>query len=91
MGPLYRASDIANYFLDRAQQGDAITQMKVQKLVYFAHWWHLGITKNPLIRYQVEAWSYGPSFLPCLTTSRIGEPTLSRSLSRPLSSYAAAH
>lgn len=60
MGPPYKASVIANYFLSRAGREDPITQMKVQKLVYFAHGWHLGITKRPLINEQVEAWPYGP-------------------------------
>ena len=55
----YRACAIANYFLERAER-EPITQMKVQKLVYFAHGWHLGITQKPLINEQVEAWPYGP-------------------------------
>jgi uncharacterized phage-associated protein len=34
--------------------------MQVQKLVYFAHGWHLAITGEPLIDEQVEAWKWGP-------------------------------
>ena len=34
--------------------------MKVNKLVYIAHGWHLGFNGNPLIRERVEAWQYGP-------------------------------
>lgn len=34
--------------------------MQVQKLVYFAHGWHLAIKGAPLINEQVEAWSFGP-------------------------------
>jgi uncharacterized phage-associated protein len=34
--------------------------MKVQKLVYFAHGWHLGREAGPLISEPIEAWDYGP-------------------------------
>ncbi len=60
MATPYRACAIANYFLERAGRERPITHMKVQKLVYFAHGWHLGITQKPLINEQVEAWYYGP-------------------------------
>jgi uncharacterized phage-associated protein len=57
----YDAIAIANYFLDLAKErGQSLTPMKVQKLVYFAHGWHLAIKGTPLIDEQVEAWSYGP-------------------------------
>lgn len=52
---------IANFFLELAQaSGDAITPMKLQKLVYYAHGWYVGFTGNPLINEPVEAWQYGP-------------------------------
>lgn len=41
-------------------EGVSITPMKVLKLVYIAHGWHLGIRKEPLITEQTEAWKYGP-------------------------------
>lgn len=34
--------------------------MKLQKLVYIAHGWHLAITDGALIYERVEAWPYGP-------------------------------
>ncbi|WP_205760954.1 Panacea domain-containing protein [Luteolibacter luteus] len=34
--------------------------MKLLKLVYIAHGWHLGLTQTPLIDESVEAWRYGP-------------------------------
>lgn len=34
--------------------------MKLQKLVYFANGWNLGVSQEPLIDEQVEAWQYGP-------------------------------
>jgi uncharacterized phage-associated protein len=58
---LYDAKAIANFFLHEAENhGASLTQMKLQKLVYFAHGWHLGITNDPLLNEQVQAWSFGP-------------------------------
>lgn len=34
--------------------------MKLVKLVYLAHGWHLGLTEVPLILDKVQAWKYGP-------------------------------
>ena len=34
--------------------------MKLLKLVYIAHGWHLAQTGQPLFRESVEAWRYGP-------------------------------
>jgi uncharacterized phage-associated protein len=52
---------IANYFLDLARKnGDPISPMKLQKLVYYAHGWYAGYTQQPLINEEIEAWQYGP-------------------------------
>lgn len=54
---------VANYFV---QQGKAdkknIDLLKLVKLVYIAHGWHLGLygLDGQLIREDVEAWKYGP-------------------------------
>ena len=57
----YDPRAIANYFLDRAAEDEVLlTPMKIQKLVYFAHGWHLAIRHQPLINEQVEAWAFGP-------------------------------
>ena len=37
-----------------------ISPMKLQKLVYFAHGWHLAYTGKPLIGEEIQAWDYGP-------------------------------
>jgi uncharacterized phage-associated protein len=51
----------ANYFLSKAaEEGVPIDPLKLQKLVYFAHGWHLAVTGEPLIDEHVEAWPYGP-------------------------------
>lgn len=52
---------IANLFLDLgARDGIPIDPLKLQKLVYLAHGWHLGLTRQPLIFQTVVAWPYGP-------------------------------
>lgn len=57
----FHVGQIANRVLDLADQNDVgVTPMKLQKLVYLAHGWHLGILDEPLIDAVVEAWKYGP-------------------------------
>ncbi|MDQ3330433.1 MAG: DUF4065 domain-containing protein [Planctomycetota bacterium] len=57
----FTSKAIANFFLDlAADDPDGLSPMKLQKLVYFAHGWHLAITGKPLINEQIEAWKYGP-------------------------------
>ncbi len=34
--------------------------MKLHKLVFYAHGWHLGLLGEPLIDESIEAWPYGP-------------------------------
>lgn len=55
------AKAVANYFLDRAKRDRIpMTQMKIQKLVYIAHGWHLAMLDRPLIREKIEVWRWGP-------------------------------
>jgi uncharacterized phage-associated protein len=57
----YDSKAIANYFLDCAKQsGKKLDPMQLQKLVYFAHGWHLVVGGGALIDEMVEAWRYGP-------------------------------
>ncbi|WP_341792630.1 Panacea domain-containing protein [Rickettsia endosymbiont of Ceutorhynchus obstrictus] len=54
--------DVANYFLvliDR-EAGDIITQLKLQKLIYFAQGIHLALFDKPLFNEEIEAWEFGP-------------------------------
>ena len=63
MAKTYPARAIANYFLEhrkKFKRKDPITQMKLHKLVYFAHGWHLALTDKPLIDETLQAWDYGP-------------------------------
>lgn len=40
--------------------GSPLTQMKLQKLIFFAHGWYLAICDEPLIDESFQAWRYGP-------------------------------
>lgn len=52
---------IANYFIQKANdECISMTPMKVLKLVYISHGWHLAFYSSPLIEEEVLAWKYGP-------------------------------
>lgn len=56
-----KALDIAYYFLHKANQdGDTITNLKMQKLLYYAQAWYLVNFNEPLFEDSIEAWPYGP-------------------------------
>ena len=56
------ARAVANYFLDVASsQGVPLDHLKLQKLVYIAHGWHLAVTGKPLFYQTAFAWPYGPA------------------------------
>jgi len=54
--------DIADYFLSLANDdsGDLISNLKLQKLVYYAQGLHLACYDNPLFDEAIEAWAHGP-------------------------------
>lgn len=57
----FTANAVANEFLRLSMAEEkALSPMKLQKLVYFAHGWYLALTGNPLISEPVQAWQYGP-------------------------------
>lgn len=57
----YSAKAVANYLLELATHRHAsIDPLKMQKLVYFAHGWHLALRDQPMLRDSVEAWEHGP-------------------------------
>jgi uncharacterized phage-associated protein len=54
--------DVANYFLVLSDDdaGDLISNLKMQKLLYYAQGFSLAILKRPLFAEPIEAWSHGP-------------------------------
>lgn len=59
----YPAKSIANAFLVQAKNQQAeLSNMKLQKLLYFAHSIYLAQTGQPLIGEPPQAWRYGPVY-----------------------------
>lgn len=55
------ASDIAKYILKFFQDcGDPITNLKLQKLLYYVQGWHLALYDEPAFSDPLEAWVHGP-------------------------------
>lgn len=68
-----RAIDIANFFIDWANDADdCMTNLRINKLLYFAQGCYMAKYKKPLFYEDFEAWQYGPvihsiydTFTPC--------------------------
>lgn len=60
--PVHSAIDIANFFIDitRSKEEGYITDLKVNKLLYFAQAWSLVRLGRPLFDESIEAWPLGP-------------------------------
>ena len=57
----YSATLIALAFVKKGiESGKFVTQMKLQKMVYFAHGYHLAKYGTPLIVEEFQAWKFGP-------------------------------
>lgn len=57
----YDGRAIANFVLDSCDsRGRRITNLSLQKIVYFCHVWSLIHLGRPLIRHKFEAWEFGP-------------------------------
>jgi uncharacterized phage-associated protein len=55
------ADQVASFFVKIINDsGDVITNLKLQKLLYYAQGWHLGLYDKPLFDDQIEAWVHGP-------------------------------
>jgi uncharacterized phage-associated protein len=59
----YDVRAIANFVLDFAEANDKeVTNITINKIVFFLHAWYLAKTGVPLVSAKVEAWEYGPVF-----------------------------
>jgi uncharacterized phage-associated protein len=58
-----KAIDVANFLLflkEHDPRGLEISNLKLQKLLYYCQGYHLAITEKPLFEEPIEAWRYGP-------------------------------
>jgi uncharacterized phage-associated protein len=57
----YDSRAIANHFLRLAKEdGSNLSNMKLQKLIYYAHGHWLGEHNEPLLSEVIQAWQWGP-------------------------------
>lgn len=56
------AFDVAYYFLllDSQNDGEGLSNLKLQKLCYYAQGFHLAFFNEPLFNEEIEAWAHGP-------------------------------
>lgn len=59
---ILHSRDVADYFLANVKEdsGDSISNLKLQKLVYYAQGLHLAMRDAPLFGEPIEAWDHGP-------------------------------
>lgn len=58
---LSRISAVANYFIECSQKENIpVSNLSMQKLVYFAYGWMMVRTGKKLFYDRIEAWQYGP-------------------------------
>lgn len=65
---MYKATEIANWFLSyndylreiEDEDTDYISNLKLQKLLYYAQGSFLSIYDKPLFEDPIEAWRHGP-------------------------------
>jgi len=58
---MYDVRDIANFVLEFAEDRRfPLTNLALQKLLYFTHGWFYALYEQPLIKNKFEAWQYGP-------------------------------
>ncbi|MFK5949531.1 MAG: DUF4065 domain-containing protein [Methylococcales bacterium] len=59
---MHTVIDVANYFLwlDIENEGDGISNLKLQKLAYYTQGFYSALYGKPLFPEHIEAWRYGP-------------------------------
>lgn len=58
---VHRVDAIADHIIWNAHRhGSFISNLKLQKLLYYAHAWHLAIHDEALFAERIEAWVHGP-------------------------------
>lgn len=60
----YTALQIAKYFIKKGmseKETAKLTNLKLQKILYYAQGWYLANFNRPLFEDPIEAWKYGPA------------------------------
>lgn len=60
---VYKVLDIANKLLCHAAnngEGELMSNMKLQKMLYYEQGFHIAYFDSPLFEEDIEAWMYGP-------------------------------
>ena len=54
--------DVADYFLSLVDEdtGDSVSNLKLQKLAYYAQGFNIAFYNEPLFKERIEAWQHGP-------------------------------
>jgi uncharacterized phage-associated protein len=67
MATLHSAEEIASFFIEKANSQfierdtpEGVSNLKLQKILYFAQAAHLVLRGAPLFSEKIEAWQYGP-------------------------------
>lgn len=59
----YDVRAVANFVLDCAdQRGIGVSNLSINKIIFFLHCRHLVIFRKPLVSAKIEAWQFGPVF-----------------------------
>ncbi|MBQ8105063.1 MAG: SocA family protein [Afipia sp.] len=59
----YDVRSISNYVLDIAdREGRTVSNLSMNKVVFFLHSYYLLEFRKPLVSAKIEAWEYGPVF-----------------------------
>ena len=58
----YNAIDIAKKIICKTdvEHGDTLSNLKLQKLLYYMQGFHLAFFDEPFFNESIEAWTYGP-------------------------------
>lgn len=58
---MHDGREVANFILDYAEKNSiVVTNLALQKIIYFCHAWFLVSANKPLIKQNFEAWEFGP-------------------------------
>ncbi|MBB6109747.1 Uncharacterized phage-associated protein [Mucilaginibacter lappiensis] len=58
---MYSASTVAAAIVQKAiDEGNPVTQMKLQKMAYFAQGYNLARKEEKLFKEEIQAWKFGP-------------------------------